>query len=186
MEVARKITVAGINNVRGGFTIAPDAPMTLIARVMGLARSVSLKPTTFGDSLKFSGEFRAINADGEEFAAPVVFLPKPADELLAEALNGAGENGVQFAFDIFIEAVPKKTPIDRGYQFRVKPLLDTKPSDPLAALQASLPTLQLAAKQPALALEQPATEAAPEVADAKEADTAAADAPVKGTGKKTK
>ena len=153
MEICRKITVAGINNVRGGFDVKPETPPYLVARVMGLARAVANKETTYGASLKFTGEFRAINADGEEFAAPVIYLPAPADEMLATAISGAGENGVQFAFDIFIEATPKKTPVDRGYTFRVKPLLDTKPSDPLAVLQASLPPAPVKVKQAALPFE---------------------------------
>jgi hypothetical protein len=186
MEIARKITIAGINGVRGGFDVKPDAPVTLMARVMGLARKVEVKTTTYGDSLKFVGEFRAINADGEEFAAPVIYLPKPADEMLAEALTEAGENGVQFAFDIFIEPVPKKTPVDRGYQFKVKPLLDTKPSDPLAALMAGLPAPAVRAKQPALPGVDAASEKAPEPSEEKAPDVAQEAAPApeaKGKGK---
>ena len=156
MEITRKITIAGINGVRGGFAVKEGDPVSLIARVMGLARRVEVKTTTYGDSLKFVGEFRAINADGEEFAGPVIYLPKPADELLSAALVEAGEKGVQFAFDIFIESVPKKTPLDRGYQFKVKPLLDTKPSDPLAAMMAALPAPAVRVKQDTLALDKPA------------------------------
>jgi hypothetical protein len=32
---------------------------------------------------------------------------------------------------------PKKTPVDLGYEYKIKPLLETAPSDPLLALMKS-------------------------------------------------
>lgn len=151
MQIARKITVGGINNVRGGFECKPDESR-LVARIFGMARGSELKESNYGPYMRFKGEFRAINGDGEEFAATILMLPEPASSMLAEAVAGdETKTGVQFAFDIFVQGMPKKQPGDRGYQFVIKPLLETAPSDPLKALAGALPALQIAApKQPEL------------------------------------
>lgn len=177
MEVQRKITVAGINGSNGGFSIAPDAAPFLIARIFGMARKVEVKETTFGPYKRFSGDFRAINQYGEEFAAPVVILPEPADSLLETAMLAEGVDlsaGVQFGFDVFLAPHPKKTPVDRGYKFAVKPLMETAPNDPLKAMAAALPAPEVKAR-PTAAL-PPAAAPAESPAAAPVAEPAAAPA----------
>lgn len=186
MEMMKKMTVGGMNNLRGGFAcdykdgedeaaVKSRTPF-LAARIFGIARSVEVKTTTYGDSLKFVGEFRGINGDGEEFAAPVAYLVPPADSMLRDALLTSAGAPVNFAFDIFVAPTPKKTAVDRGYEFKVKPLLDTKPSDPLAALMASANAAPIPKKEPAAtpapALAAPEA-AAPAVAPETPAETAA-------------
>lgn len=148
MQILKKITVGGINNVRGGFK--PPEAITHVARLFGIVRSVETKESNFGPYLKFKGDIRAVNEDGEESAAPVMMLPSPADGLLAEALaNDKDKNGVQFAFDIYINPTPIVKPGDRGYEYRLKPLMNTEPSDPLKAIVASLPAIEKKVALPA-------------------------------------
>lgn len=167
MQALKKITVAAINGKRGGWKVAENAPDQVIARIFGRADSVAAKASNYGDYLQFTGSIKAINADREECFSSVLILPSPADSLLAEALkNDTEKMGVTFAFDIVLRAMPKKNETDRGYQFIVKPLIETKSDDPLKALADSLPAMAAlpAPAQQQLPVEEPAAEAAPEKA----------------------
>lgn len=176
MQIARKITVGTINGIRGGFVVA-EGETRLVGRIYGMAGAVETKESTYGPYQRFKGEFRAINEDGEEIGAPILMLPEPASGMLAAALaTESGKSGVQFGFDIFVQSTPKKQPGDRGYQYVIKPLLETAPSDPLKALAASLPALPAPAapKQAALTGVDPAMQSAAEPAPATEAAPAPA------------
>ena len=173
MQALKKITVAAINGKRGGFVVKEDDGDRVVGRIFGRVDSVESKPSNFGDYLRFKGSIKAINEEREECFSSVLILPSPADTLLADALlQDKDKMGVTFAFDIILHPVPKKTPVDRGYKYIVKPLMETAADDPLKALQASLPALPPAApKQAAL----PGTTEAPAAAPAE-----APAAPAKG------
>ncbi len=138
MQIITKITIGGINSVRKGFK-GVEAKKH-VARVIGIARSADLKPSeNMGDSFKFGGEFRAWNEKGEEFAGPVCYLPEPAQGMLNAAVIGDKSGaGVQFGFDFFVRPDEKSAV---GYVYETHPLMDSKPSDALAALAGSLPNL---------------------------------------------
>ncbi len=138
MELANKITIGGINKVRKGFKGVTERKH--VARIIGIARTADLKPSeNMADSYKFGGEFRAYNSDGEEFASAVCYMPDPAQSLLATAVeNDKTGAGVQFGFDFYI--VPRED-VPMGYSYEIKPLMEAKPSDALAALAQTMPTL---------------------------------------------
>ena len=104
----------------------------LVMRIIGVANGYSMGTTNFGDFFKFSGNFAALNGDGEEFRSPIAILPGPADELLKNAIDSSEGKPVQIAFDV--HAV--KDSGDRGYKFRVTPLMQERQGDPLDALMA--------------------------------------------------
>jgi hypothetical protein len=135
MEILRKMSVGAINGVNGGFKDVTETRH--VARIMGIVRGVETKETNIGRSYKFTGEFRGINEHGEEFSSPVCYLPNPADSMLVEAFTAANGQQVGFAFDVFVTPKPKRNSVDLGYEYKIKPLLETKPSDPLAALMES-------------------------------------------------
>lgn len=145
MQIARKISVGSINGVKAGFKGVTET--TLVGRLVGQAMAATQHDGEKGSYTKFKGEFRAINADGEEVAAPVMFLPSPAQEMLADAVKAAEGKAVAFGFDVFV--VPNATAV-LGYEYKIKPLLETAPSDPLKALMAGLPAMELKPKQAAL------------------------------------
>lgn len=184
MEIARKISIGGINGVRKGFKDVKETQF--VARVMGIAHSAKQEEGNLGAYWKFTGEFQAVNQAGEITAAPVIFLPAPADEMLAAAVKAA-DAPVKFGFDISIE--PRED-VAIGYAYRIKPLLEVKPSNPLADLLAEMPALPALPNktQSALALEAPAeagngaTETPAETAVAETA--AAAPAAAKGKARK--
>lgn len=163
MNLMKKMSVNGMNGLRGGFKGVTE--QRHVGRIVGIAHEVDYKESqTMGISKRFTGEFRGINEHGEEFAAPVCYLPAPADGLLEAAVNAAEGKGVNFAFDFFV--VPNATSI-LGYDWKVKPLLDTRPSDPLAALMGSIPPMLAAPKK---AEETVAPTEAPAVTPAPTAD----------------
>lgn len=163
MQIARKISVGSINGVRAGFKGVKET--TLVGRLIGQALAFSTHDGDKGTYQKFKGEFRAINADGEEVAAPVMFLPSPAQEMLANAITEAQGKAVSFGFDVYV--VPHPTAV-LGYEYKIKPLLETAPSDPLKQLMAGLPPMEVKPKQAAI-----------EMAPTTEANVAAAEEPVK-------
>lgn len=147
LRALKKITVSGINGKRGGFEVKEGDADKIVGRIYGRADSVQSKPAQYGDYLRFKGQFRAMNADREESFAPELILPSPADSMLAEAIaQDKSGLGVTFAFDVILRAIPKKTPIDRGYEFVVVAHQQGEAVDPFKALKDALPPLpQLAA-----------------------------------------
>lgn len=143
-KLMRKISIGGINGVRGGFKGVKEAFRAMT--ILGLASSLKEKVSeTMGVSYAFNGEFRAINRDGEEYIAPVCYIPEPAQSLLKEALENEDRMGaVEFAFDFNV--VPDEKSVT-GYVFECVPKLTPQASAGLAALASrvgvSTPTLAL-------------------------------------------
>lgn len=139
MEITRKMSVAGINGVRKGFKAVKQ--LEFIARLFGIVETALYEATqTGGAQWKFVGEFQGVNAEGKLFAAPVLYVPSPADSQLAQAIKDAAGKSVKFAYDIYIE--PDATnPL--GYVTKVKPLIDAAPVSALTDMAASLPTVVL-------------------------------------------
>jgi hypothetical protein len=134
MEMTRKISVGGINGVRKGFK-GITAP-TILARVVGIARVTKWEDGDAGTYCKFTGDFSAWNKDGKGYRAPAVFLPEPAQSLLATAVDAdESGNGVEFAFDLV--AVPNANSAT-GYSWEARPLMEMRVADPMAALLAKI------------------------------------------------
>lgn len=127
VALMKKISVGGINNVRKGFKGIVER--TIMGRIVGIARMAKWEEGDLGQYAKFIGDFLAWNKDGEQFAAPVCFLPEPAQSMLASAVQGdESGNGVQFAFDFV--AAPDENSVT-GYQWQAVPLLEVRVSDPM-------------------------------------------------------
>lgn len=185
MQILKKMSVATLNSIRGGFKDVTET--RLVGRIFGIVSGVETKETTIGASLKFTGEFRGINGDGEEFMAPVCYLIEPAAGMLAAAFAGAEGRPVNFGFDIFVSPKEKRSPVDLGYEYQIKPLLETRASDPMLALMSSAnaPAIPAKPKQPQLTgIETPAPAPAPTEAHASAPTAASAEAEHKGKGKK--
>lgn len=155
---------------------------TPVLRVIGLVRAKETGTTTYGDFVRFKGEFHATNLlTGEASVSAVCFLPSPVDQMLADVLNGRAEgdkNPVEFGFDIDVLPDPAT---EVGYQYRVRTLVEAKQSDPMEDLMAKLNSaapLAIAAPviKPEAAAETPQADPAPA------ADAAPAEAP-KGKAK---
>lgn len=149
VKILRKISIGGVNGIRGGFKNVEEGKPFLAMSVIGLATGYKEKTSeTMGVSYAFSGEFRAVNQHGEEFMGPVCYLPEPAQGLLKSALDDADRMGsVEFGFDF--EVIYNETAI-KGYEFSTTPKITPQASSGLAALagrvnfagQAALPAPQ--------------------------------------------
>lgn len=132
-SIIKKITIKDVC----GTVQKPESATTLM-RVVGIAKDFDTGTTTFGEFIKFKGQFRAINiATGEAFDSGAMILPDIANNLIFGALSSEGANAVEFAFDLAIK--PSKSPT--GYDYTVQSLIESKEADPLSALLAVAPDL---------------------------------------------
>jgi hypothetical protein len=77
---------------------------THLMRVYGQANGFKVATSQYGDSLGFTGVFKAVNAaTGEVFTAGKCFLPKVVENQLGGVLSGVDANAVEFAFDISVK-----------------------------------------------------------------------------------
>lgn len=137
MKLLKKITIGSVNGVRGGLKdIKGRVLVIVIAGITGAYKEKTSE--TMGTSYAFLGEFRAINMDGEEAAAPVAYLPEPAQSMLKTQIDdlvNSGGGNVEFGFKFY--AVEDDTAI-KGYAFECEPLMEAKPSNALGHLTARL------------------------------------------------
>lgn len=112
-----------------------------LMRVFGQCDKIKLGNTAYGETVEFQGQFEAIDAlTGEVYRGSRLFLPPVIQEMVraevlaAEAANGEGKAGVQFAFDIGADSANNA----HGYQYTITPLTAPSAADPLAAMKAQL------------------------------------------------
>lgn len=159
MEIVSKLTLKTIGAQPKPHSVKEN---TALASVYGRVRGKKVGQSTFGDFIKFEGEFEGVNiATGEVFRSGALILPKVLESLLAGAVDG--ENTVDFAVEIWAKPSEKG---NTGYEYGVKPLIEPAASDELAALR----------NQVKAALPAPAAPAAAADADAKPAPKAKAKA----------
>lgn len=121
--------------------------------IMGYAKSTEIKKTTFGDSVGFHGDFKAIDVStGEEFRSGVCYLPDVAENLLSNAMDDAGGAVVEFGFSVSVIGVKGRTPEEpTKYEYRCKPLTESAENDPLALLENRIKATALQSETKALA-----------------------------------
>lgn len=106
--------------------------------VVGIASGFLNGESQYGSWTAFIGQFQARSLEGEDYAAPQVFLPEPAQSMLIAALTSrdGAENGVEFAFEVGIREPTPGKPSVSGYEYYVRPLMDTRQDDRMAQLLA--------------------------------------------------
>ena len=132
MKICKRITIGAINGVRKGFKDVKSRRK--VARILGIAREANLKVSeTMKDSYCFVGEFKGINEAGEVYVSATCYLPEPAQGLLRAAVEGEKGNPVEFGFDFFVKPSPDAV---LGYEFETEALMEHRPSNALAELEA--------------------------------------------------
>jgi hypothetical protein len=107
-----------------------EAPVMLM-RIIGHATGFEVKTSQYGDSLKFSGIFKAVNLEtGEVYRSGACFLPSVMEQALGGILDQV-EGGAEFALDV--GAIPAKNAF--GYEYRVRPLLETAETPVLKSIE---------------------------------------------------
>lgn len=151
LSIIKKITIASVNSLGvGGFkkkflSELPGAtfndekeltgfPTFLGMRVVGIAKSMRTGTGTYGDWVAFIGEFMAYDREGDEYRAPQLILPEPANSMLADAMTSNPDTPIEVGFDIMV----KFDKGERGYQYQCRPLMEVQQSDPLLALANKL------------------------------------------------
>ncbi|WWT38629.1 ssDNA binding protein [Enterobacteria phage PRDmint] len=150
MEIVSKLTLKTIGAQPKPHSVKEN---TALASIYGRIRGKKVGQSTFGDFIKFEGEFEGVNiATGEVFRSGALILPNVLETLLAGAVDG--DNTVDFAVEIWAKPSEKG---NTGYEYGVKPLIEPAASDELAALRNQV---KAALPAPAAAGEA-ATEAKP-------------------------
>ncbi|WWT38939.1 ssDNA binding protein [Enterobacteria phage PRDroyal] len=151
MEIVSKLTLKTIGAQPKPHSVKEN---TALASIYGRVRGKKVGQSTFGDFIKFEGEFEGVNiATGEVFRSGALILPKVLESLLAGAVDG--ENTVDFAVEIWAKPSEKG---NTGYEYGVKPLIEPAASDELAALRNQV---KAALPAPAAAAGEAAAEAKP-------------------------
>lgn len=181
MEILRKITI----KTCGNFSIArikeviaaarlEDGQSAPLLRIAGQSTGAKTGQTDKGQFTKLLGSFIGTDmTTGALYQSGQCILPEFIGGTLGSALMG-GES-VRFAFQI--EARRKDNAIT-GYEFVIKPLIDTKPTDAMAELM-SLAGIKVP-DAPALAAPAAGDKPADPPAGDKPADPPAGDKPGKG------
>ena len=133
MELMRKITPAFL---AAGWNLKNIESEIYLGRIYGMATSLEIVTTQYGEAEKFIGEFVGTRADGETGMAAVCYLPSTVSHMLADALKDG--TGVKFGFDI--SAMPSEKSAT-GYEWKIKPLMEVKPTESLLSFATSFPAL---------------------------------------------
>lgn len=143
-NVVSKITVASIGAQPKPHSVE-EGEKRAICVFYGEARSSKIGQTQFGDFLKFSGNFGAVNMKtGERFRSGSLILPAIMENILDSAIKET-EGAVQFAIEVGVKYSEKG---NTGYEYTVRPLLEPSENDPLLMLESKVGQL---VKLPALA-----------------------------------
>ncbi|WWT38288.1 ssDNA binding protein [Enterobacteria phage PRDfuchsia] len=149
MEIVSKLTLKTIGAQPKPHSVKEN---TALASIYGRVRGKKVGQSTFGDFIKFEGEFEGVNlATGEVFRSGALILPKVLESLLAGAVDGENTT-VDFAVEVWAKPSEKG---NTGYEYGIKPLIEPAASDELAQLRQTVK----AAALPAPAKEAPAAAA---------------------------
>ena len=142
MEILRKITVRNVGWAKGAILAAlhkhydeaqkkvPDGSAVELIKIVGSTTQAKTGQTDTGEYVKLLGEFIATNLQtGELFQSSQSILPNFIAESFAAALHTS--QSVEFALQI--GAVAKESAAT-GYEFTVRPLIDSAPTDKMQRL----------------------------------------------------
>ena len=144
MEVIRKVSASTLS---AGHKLKGLEQEVYLGRIFGLAQSVEVITTQYGPQNKFEGEFVAQRVDTEKEKAsalmgPTCYLPSVVSGIIADALADPKNKGVQFGFDIYASPNAKSA---TGYEWKIVPLMEVKPSPGLLEFANSFTAPRLAA-----------------------------------------
>ena len=105
-----------------------------VARIFGIGRSLKTGETDNGPWVAIMGEGKGINVrTGDEVRSSKVFLPAPADEMVASQVASLERGGaVEYGFDVFVR---EDQTAATGYVYEVEPIMEPGESDPLSMLE---------------------------------------------------
>lgn len=147
-----KLSLKGLKAQPLKNSVKDGAPFA-IAYLYGHANKHNIITTPFGDSVRFVGSFKGVNATtGEAYRSGKLFMPSIIEEMVADAIDNS-DGPVEFAFEIGVEYSEKG---NMGYAYTVKPLVEIKESEPLQRLDGLVQGKLKALRAPAAAPEKKA------------------------------
>lgn len=181
-ELLRKLTVKNcgltVAAIKKAIEPLENGKGIALLKVVGKSSTAMSGQTALGPFIAFGGDFFAINlTSGEAFKSGKCILPN----FIAEPLENALRESPSVEFALEIGAKKNDTSVT-GYEFTVRPLIESKPSESIASLlmAAGVEVPKLAAPAPA---DSPAAAPAPADPPAAAPAPAPADAKSKGKGK---
>lgn len=131
--VLAKLSLKGMKATPAKGTLQPGDSRD-IAVIYGQTTKSEVVTTTFGDSVRFSGNFKGRNiATGDEYRSARCFVPGIIEDMLSDAVADADGAPVEFAIVIGAEYSEKG---NMGYAFTVRPLTPIKESSVLEHLDS--------------------------------------------------
>lgn len=132
MELVKKLTLRTMNLGKAVIrkAVPEEGSVSSLAKIVGRTTAAQPVQSEQGESIRLIGDFTGINLlTGEVFSSTVCFIPNFVAQPLANALNES--DSVEFALEITAKFSEKSAV---GYEFGVKPLLETKPTNAMEAL----------------------------------------------------
>lgn len=135
-NIVSKLTLKSVDAQpkRGAFGTA-EAPLDPKKLVIFFGRATKWDTMTsqYGESYRFHGNFEGVNAEtGETYKSSKLFLPEVVASLLANQIDAADGEAIDFALEIGARFADSTF----GYEYTVKPLVETKGADELESLRS--------------------------------------------------
>ncbi len=132
MEIVKKLTLRTMNlgKIQIRKAVTEENPTASLAKIVGRTTTAQPVQSEQGESIRLIGEFNGVNLlTGEAFTSTTCFIPNFVAQPLANALQES--ESVDFAIEITAKYSEKSAV---GYEFGVKPLLETKRTNALQEL----------------------------------------------------
>lgn len=132
VEILRKLTIKNAGFSVGVIKelVSEENPKVDLLKIVGITTGARPGQTDKGEYLRLLGDFRAVNmTTGETFQAASCILPSFISDSLGEALKQS--QSVEFAIMVGVKHAADAI---TGYEYTVTPLIESKPSDKMAAL----------------------------------------------------
>lgn len=111
--------------------IENDGEVLNMYSLFGMANGIKTGSSTYGEWTALVGQMEAINhITGDSYAATVCFVPEPLCSILVNALRE--NDSVEFAFQV---SVKRRDDLERGYEYIVTPIIESRQSDPLQLMR---------------------------------------------------
>lgn len=145
VNLAKNLTIKSLPNL--DLTISEgDAPRALCT-FLGTVTGTEIKTTAIGESVRFIGQFEAIDLEtGEAARGSSLYLPGHAETVVADAFTSANGRPIQFAINVGLKY--RKVGNKDGCEYTVSEVGGITEHDPLASLKAQF---GIVARAPALA-----------------------------------
>lgn len=145
-ELISKITIAGCNAQPKAKSVKEGEKFPILM-VVGMAHRAEVGQTTFGEFIRFRGNFVGVNLKtGERFKSGALILPSLIQDILHTAVSES-EGPVEFGIEIGVKYSEKG---NTGYEYTVRPLQEPTEADSLSLLEDRL-TGKLSVAVPLLA-----------------------------------